>query len=104
MPAARTSTTTWPGPGTGGSRSSTTTLSRLPSSLHTTTFTTADCRTHPRRGRRRAMLWPMPRSATRHVVVLAPMPLEMDAIVRAFGLNATQDDADAPWTGRGGEV
>jgi nucleoside phosphorylase len=27
----------------------------------------------------------------------------MDAIVRAFGLSATQDDADAPWTGRVGD-
>jgi adenosylhomocysteine nucleosidase len=34
-----------------------------------------------------------------NVVVLAPMPLEMDAIVRAFGLSQTADDKDAPWSG-----
>jgi adenosylhomocysteine nucleosidase len=38
----------------------------------------------------------------RHVVVLAPMPLEMDAIVTAFGLAPTSDAKDAPWTGRVG--
>ncbi len=38
----------------------------------------------------------------RHVVVLAPMPLEMDAIVTAFGLSPTSDAEGAPWTGRVG--
>ncbi len=41
-------------------------------------------------------------SARRHVVVLAPMPLEMDAIVTAFGLRPTDDADGAPWTGRVG--
>jgi nucleoside phosphorylase len=45
-------------------------------------------------------------SGNRHVVILAPMPLELDAIVTAFGLNATGDatgDATgAPKTGRVG--
>src|SRR5260221_10218652 len=41
-------------------------------------------------------------SATRRVVVLAPMPLEMDAIVQAFGLSPTSDAKGAPWTGRVG--
>jgi adenosylhomocysteine nucleosidase len=40
--------------------------------------------------------------AARHVVVLAPMPLEMHAIVTAFGLSPTSDADDAPWTGRVG--
>ena len=40
---------------------------------------------------------------TRHVVVLAPMPLEMDAIVTAFGLSAASSEPGAPWTGRLGE-
>jgi nucleoside phosphorylase len=45
----------------------------------------------------------MPRAAGgRHVVVLAPMPLEMDAIVTAFGLTRTSDAKGAPWTGRVG--
>ncbi len=35
----------------------------------------------------------------RHVVVLAPMPLEMNAIVTAFGLQPTGDDTGAPWQG-----
>ncbi len=39
----------------------------------------------------------------RHVVVLAPMPLEMEAIVTAFGLNPTSDATGAPWTGRAGD-
>jgi nucleoside phosphorylase len=40
--------------------------------------------------------------AARHVVVLAPMPLEMDAIVTAFGLRPAGDAGAAegvPWTG-----
>jgi adenosylhomocysteine nucleosidase len=37
-----------------------------------------------------------------HVVVLAPMPLEMDAIVTAFGLSPTSDVKGAPWSGRVG--
>jgi nucleoside phosphorylase len=40
--------------------------------------------------------------AERRVVVLAPMPLEMDAIVKAFGLTRTGDDKEAPWSGRVG--
>jgi nucleoside phosphorylase len=38
-------------------------------------------------------------SASRHVVILAPMPLEMKAIVTAFGLSLSADTPDAPWTG-----
>ena len=38
--------------------------------------------------------------STPHVVVLAPMPLEMDAIVAAFGLRPSGDDETGPWTGR----
>jgi nucleoside phosphorylase len=41
-------------------------------------------------------------SADRHVVILAPMPLEMHAIVTAFGLSPTGDAKGAPWTGRVG--
>ena len=41
-------------------------------------------------------------SAARRVVVLAPMPLEMNAIVTAFGLRPTGSGPDAPWTGRVG--
>jgi nucleoside phosphorylase len=41
-------------------------------------------------------------SGTRQVVVLAPMPLEMDAITSAFGLRPTSDAKRAPWTGRVG--
>ena len=46
----------------------------------------------------------VPREPTRRrVVVLAPMPLELQAIVTAFGLSPTaDDDALAPWTGRVG--
>ncbi len=33
------------------------------------------------------------------VVILAPMPLEMKAIVTAFGLSPTSDDRSEPWTG-----
>jgi uridine phosphorylase len=40
--------------------------------------------------------------APRNVVILAPMPLEMDAIVTAFGLSPTSDAEGAPWTGRVG--
>jgi nucleoside phosphorylase len=40
--------------------------------------------------------------AGRHVVILAPMPLEMHAIVTAFGLNPTGDAEGAPWTGQVG--
>jgi nucleoside phosphorylase len=38
--------------------------------------------------------------ARRRVVILAPMPLEMDAIVKAFGLTSTGDAKGAPFTGR----
>ena len=38
----------------------------------------------------------------RHVVVLAPMPLEMEAVVRAFGLRAADEKPGASWTGRVG--
>jgi nucleoside phosphorylase len=41
-------------------------------------------------------------SVNRHVVVLAPMPLEMNAIVTAFGLSPTGDGKGTPWTGRVG--
>ncbi|MGH9029166.1 MAG: hypothetical protein ACRDV4_06075, partial [Acidimicrobiales bacterium] len=37
--------------------------------------------------------------AERRVVVLAPMPLEMQAIVEAFGLRPTAEDEGAPWSG-----
>lgn len=40
--------------------------------------------------------------AIRHVVVLAPMPLEMQAIVTAFGLSPTSDAEGAPWRGQVG--
>ena len=40
--------------------------------------------------------------ANRHVVILAPMPLEMDAIVTAFGLSPTDNVTDSPWTGHVG--
>lgn len=42
------------------------------------------------------------RSDTRHVVVLAPMPLELHAIVTAFGLARAGEEKGAPWTGRVG--
>jgi adenosylhomocysteine nucleosidase len=46
----------------------------------------------------------MSKEPVRHrVVVLAPMPLEMDAITKAFGLSPSGDTKDAPWTGRMGE-
>jgi nucleoside phosphorylase len=41
-------------------------------------------------------------SAARNVVVLAPMPLEMQAIVRAFELRPSGDDPGAEWTGEVG--
>jgi hypothetical protein len=41
--------------------------------------------------------------ARRHVVVLAPMPLEMEAIVLAFGLRAAGEATDASWTGGVGQ-
>jgi adenosylhomocysteine nucleosidase len=41
--------------------------------------------------------------ARRHVVVLAPMPLEMDAITKAFSLTRSADGKDAPWTGHVGD-
>jgi adenosylhomocysteine nucleosidase len=42
----------------------------------------------------------MPTTAgRRRVVILAPMPMEMNAIVTAFGLSPTSDDELAPWTG-----
>jgi adenosylhomocysteine nucleosidase len=40
--------------------------------------------------------------AQRHVVVLAPMPLELHAIVTAFGLTRTGASDDARWKGRVG--
>jgi adenosylhomocysteine nucleosidase len=40
----------------------------------------------------------------RQVIVLAPMPLEMDAIVTAFGLRPTSDAAGAPAEGRVGDA
>jgi adenosylhomocysteine nucleosidase len=40
------------------------------------------------------------RSERRQVVILAPMPLEMNAIVTAFRLSPTGDADGAPWTGR----
>ena len=44
-----------------------------------------------------------PDSAHRHVVVLAPMPLEMKAIVTAFGLSPLTGDKKGPWRGRVGQ-
>jgi nucleoside phosphorylase len=41
--------------------------------------------------------------AARHVVVLAPMPLEFDAITKAFGLVSAGAGEDARWTGRVGD-
>jgi adenosylhomocysteine nucleosidase len=38
-------------------------------------------------------------TGNRLVAVLAPMPLEMQAIVTAFGLSPTSDADGAPWTG-----
>jgi nucleoside phosphorylase len=45
---------------------------------------------------------PHDHNGRRHVVVLAPMPLEMEAITTAFGLSPTSEADDAPWTGRVG--
>ena len=39
----------------------------------------------------------------RHVVILAPMPLEMDAITTAFGLNPTGDRKRDAWVAKVGE-
>jgi adenosylhomocysteine nucleosidase len=39
----------------------------------------------------------------RHVVVLAPMPLELQAITTAFGLHADSEAADTTWSGRVGQ-
>ena len=41
-------------------------------------------------------------SINRQVLVLAPMPLELEAIVTAFGLTRASDRDDAPWIGRVG--
>jgi len=41
-------------------------------------------------------------SASRNVVILAPMSLEMNAIVTAFGLNPPSSAEQGPWTGRVG--
>lgn len=47
----------------------------------------------------------MPEDLTvRRVTVLAPMPLELDAIVRAFGLTASSDEGGATYTGRLGQA
>jgi len=46
----------------------------------------------------------VPPAAARHVVVLAPMPLEMQAITTAFGLAPTAPDTGAPWTGQVGDT
>jgi adenosylhomocysteine nucleosidase len=42
-------------------------------------------------------------SNRRHVVVLAPMPLEMDAITTAFGLSPQSDAKGSPWQGTVGD-
>jgi nucleoside phosphorylase len=42
-------------------------------------------------------------AAARHVLVLAPMPLEMEAITAAFGLTPASGDKDPPYTGRVGD-
>ncbi len=42
-------------------------------------------------------------SGRRRVVVLAPMPLELEAIVAAFGLGPTGGSGEATWTGRLGD-
>jgi adenosylhomocysteine nucleosidase len=41
-------------------------------------------------------------STKRHIIVLAPMPLEMDAIVRAFGLGPSGEQLE-PWIGNVGD-
>ncbi len=43
-----------------------------------------------------------PGSGPRRVVILAPMPLEMSAIVSAFGLSPASDTDGSPFTGRVG--
>lgn len=43
-------------------------------------------------------------STNLHVAVLAPMPLEMNAIVTAFGLTPTGNAKGARWTGRIGDA
>lgn len=43
-------------------------------------------------------------AARRRVVVLAPMPLEMHAIVTAFGLSPTGDRKQDPWAGAVGNL
>ena len=49
----------------------------------------------------------VPSERSRQVVILAPMPLELDAITSAFGLRPTGeragDRAGEPWTGRVGD-
>ena len=40
-----------------------------------------------------------PASDRRRVAVLAPMPLEMHAIVTVFGLRPTGDPKEDPWSG-----
>lgn len=44
----------------------------------------------------------VPSNRPRQVVILAPMPLEMDAITSVFGLHPTGDGFEAPWTGHVG--
>jgi len=44
----------------------------------------------------------MATAPARHVVILAPMPHEMDAIVAAFGLQPTNDRGGSQFTGRVG--
>ncbi|HVA41993.1 MAG TPA: hypothetical protein VNF50_00755 [Acidimicrobiales bacterium] len=44
----------------------------------------------------------MAATPARHVVILAPMPHEMDAIVAAFGLRPTNDTEGSSYTGRVG--
>ena len=44
----------------------------------------------------------MPTAARRQVIVLAPMPLELDAIVTAFGLAPASAAGATPYTGRVG--
>ena len=41
-------------------------------------------------------------SVTRHVVVLAPMPLELKAVVTAFGLTPANETAGGSWVGHVG--
>lgn len=48
------------------------------------------------------MAGPADQPLRRHVVVLAPMPLEMDAVVTAFGLRPGGDGPGAPHVGRVG--